>query len=67
MTTIINPQGGDSGAGVGMILGVVLVLVILVLFFVYGLPALRGGNNEGTNINIPDDINVTVDGGSNGQ
>lgn len=63
MTTIINPGNGNGdGNGVGTILAVVLVIVILILFFVYGLPALRGGNG-GTNINVPDQIDVNVDGG----
>jgi len=62
MTTIINPGGGEGGNGVGMILGVIIVIVVLVLLFVYGLPAIRGNNaDEGTNINIPDQIDINVD------
>ncbi len=45
MTTVIN-GGGDNGNGVGMVLSVVLVIVLIVLFFVYGLPAIRGANNN---------------------
>ena len=63
MTTIINPGTNDSGNGVGTILGVVLVIIVLILFFVYGLPALRGGNDGGTDVNIPDDVNVNVNPG----
>lgn len=63
MTTIINPGGGDGGNGVGMILGVVIALVVIFLFFVYGLPAIRGGNDGGTNINVPEQIDVNVNGG----
>ena len=64
MTTIINPGSNEGGNGVGTILTVVLVLVVLFLFFVYGLPAMRGGNNGGTNINVPDQIDVNVNPGN---
>jgi hypothetical protein len=65
MATVVNNPGttSDSGSGVGVIAVVVLVIVAL-LFFVYGLPALRTGggvpapnNNSGgtTNVNLPED------------
>ncbi len=41
--------------GAGLILGIIIaVLVVVVLFFVYGWPALRGGapQNPGANINV---------------
>ncbi len=61
MTTVIN-GGGDNGNGVGMVLSVVLVIIVVVLFFVYGLPAIRGANNNGgTQINVPDKIDINYD------
>lgn len=63
MTNIVNtpPAGNDSGSGVGIILGVLVALIIVVLFFVYGLPALRQGaspdNSSGAidvNVKLPD-------------
>ncbi|KKR32333.1 MAG: hypothetical protein UT65_C0003G0019 [Parcubacteria group bacterium GW2011_GWF2_39_8b] len=54
MTTIVNNPGasgsGDSGAG--LIIGVIIAIVLIVLFFVYALPAIRERNNGTTNINI---------------
>ena len=54
MTTVIN-GGGDNGNGIGMVLSVVLVIIVVVLFFVYGLPAIRGVND---NITIPDKVDI---------
>jgi hypothetical protein len=57
MTTIINTpgnSGGDSGSGYGFLLGVILVIVVGILFFRYGLPAIRqsGDRGDSTNINV---------------
>jgi hypothetical protein len=36
-----------------MVVGILVAIIIIVLFFVYGLPALRGSNQpNGTNINV---------------
>lgn len=59
MTTVINNPGGEGGSGVGIIVGVVLAIAIIAIFFIYGLPALRN-NNGGTNINVPDKIQVDI-------
>ncbi len=63
MATVINNpgNGGREDSGIGMIIGVLVVIVLIVLFFVYGLPAIR--NNQ----TAPNDINVDVDlpGGDN--
>ena len=57
MTTIVNtPRSGESDSGLGLILGIIIAIALVVLFIVYGLPALR--NNQapaeqpGTNINV---------------
>jgi len=53
MTTIINtPQPKeDSDGGMGMIIGLVIVVFVTFLFFVYGLPA---------QINVPSEIDVNI-------
>ncbi len=59
MATIINnPDSSGSDGGVGLILGVILTLVVIILFFMYGLPAIR--NNGGTNVNVPDKIDIEI-------
>lgn len=50
----------------GVVLGVVLVIVLAVLFFVYGLPALRTGGERDINIDVPDKVNVDLSGGEQG-
>ncbi len=50
MTTIINtPPSGDSSDSVwGLVLGVIIAIVLIVLFFIYALPALRQNDNQPT-------------------
>jgi len=62
MTTIVNnPPAGDSGGGMGMIVGLVVLVVLGALFFVYGLPYLRQMQLSGTpQINVPNQIDVNV-------
>ncbi len=64
MATIINkPSDSGNGSSVGIIVGVIVVLLLLGLFFVYALPALRGsGAPEATTI----DLNVDVPANNEG-
>lgn len=60
MTTIVNnPPSSDNSSGiVGMVVGVIVLLVLLYLGYIYGLPAIR---QMGTpQINIPSKIDVNV-------
>lgn len=57
MATIVNtPAGTSNDSSAGIIIGVIIALVLIVLFFVYGLPYLRDGVRESsspsTNINV---------------
>jgi hypothetical protein len=74
MATIINnPTPGVSNAtpvdredrGMGFVVGLILAILLLVLLFAYGLPALRGtrtGNDAApsANINVPEQVDVNV-------
>ena len=60
MTTIVNnpPSSDNSGGPMGWIIGLVVLLVVGYLVFVYGLPAIR---QMGTpQVNIPSKIDVNV-------
>jgi len=53
MTTVINSPGSSESGGVGMIIGVLVSIIVIVLFFMYGLPALRGNQtNESVDVNV---------------
>ena len=52
MTTVINtPSSGQSSdSGLGLVIGVIVAIAIVALFFIYGLPAIRQSNQPSTNI-----------------
>lgn len=71
MATIINnpptqaPAASEGGSMTGMLIAIVVIAIIGFLFFVYGLPAMRG--NQGANstnsnptITVPDTIDVNI-------
>jgi len=62
MATIVNnPQPSDnSGGPIGLVIMLVVVLVLIYLGFVYGLPAFRQMQSGGTQINVPNKIDVNV-------
>ena len=62
MTTIVNtPQpANNSGGPIMMIIALIVVLVLVYLGFMYGLPALRNMKSGGTQINVPDKIDINV-------
>lgn len=65
MATIVNTTPAareDTGSGMGFLLGIVLLLAFILLFFFYGLPlltqTLRG--TAGPQVNVPDKIDVNL-------
>ena len=67
MTTIVNnPAPTNEGSNpTGLILGIVILLAILGLLYFYGLPAFRNASS-GTQINVPDKVDVNINQGGNG-
>ncbi|MFZ2151707.1 MAG: hypothetical protein WAV09_01210 [Minisyncoccia bacterium] len=59
MTTVINNPGNGEGSGgvAGIVVGMIALIVVIAIFFVYVLPMIR-------NSNVPPqkslDINVTL-------
>lgn len=73
MPTVINNPGqgdGGSGMGSGLVIGIAIVILIgLVVFFVYGMPALRGGQqnpSDNINIQVPNPLDNQNGGGNGG-
>lgn len=62
MTTVVNNPAptNDSGGGMGMIIGGIVLIVVAYLFIVYGLPAFRNMQGGAPQINIPSKIDVNV-------
>lgn len=63
MTTIVNtpPTTDNSGGGpMGWIIGLVILLVLLYLGYVYGLPAIRNIQMGTPQINVPSQIDVNI-------
>ena len=55
MSTVINNPSNSESSDLGVIFGIILALLIIGLFFVYGIPVLRGNqtpSNEGINLQV---------------
>ncbi|MBI4134985.1 MAG: hypothetical protein HY471_02680 [Candidatus Sungbacteria bacterium] len=54
----------DRGDGAGLMLGIVMLVVLVALFLVYGLPYVRNSlRGDGSQINVPDRVRVDVNRG----
>jgi hypothetical protein len=57
-TVINNPRQGTEDSGMGLVLGVIIAIVLIALFWIYALPAIRNVSppttqpQGGTNINV---------------
>ncbi len=60
MTTIVNtPAPAEkSDGGMGMMIGLIVLAAVVLIFFVYGLPAIRQMGSP--QINIPSKIDVNI-------
>ncbi len=57
-TVINNPDHSGSDSGVGLIVGILIAVVVIFLFFFYGLPAMR--NNQAAPSDGSIDVNVDM-------
>ncbi len=62
MATIINnpPANDNSGGPMGMIIGIIVLIVLVYLGYVYGLPAIQHMQFGTPQINVPSKIDVNV-------
>jgi hypothetical protein len=71
MATVVNNPDRDNGSNVTSIAALIALVVLAILFFVYGLPLLSNAfnantQNPGTQINIPDQVDLNLNQGNNG-
>lgn len=61
MTTIVNtpPANNDSGP-MNMIIGLIVLVVLGYLVYVYGLPAIQNMQSATPQINVPSKIDINV-------
>lgn len=52
---------GDRNNNSNLLLGIILIIVLVILFFVFGLPMLQNTGNGGTNVSVPEQVDVNVD------
>jgi hypothetical protein len=69
MADIINnapATAPERDGGIGVAVAIVVILILAILFFMFGLPALRSGNagtaGDTTNVHV----NLPVQGGTSG-
>lgn len=63
MATIVNnppASNNNSGGPMGMLIVLIVLLVLGYLVYIYGLPAIQNMQSGGTQINVPDKIDVNV-------
>lgn len=64
MVTVVNPAPNNSssdGGGMGFLVGVILIIIFGVMFFVYGLPMIQNAMKDGVNVNVhPDEVKITA-------
>lgn len=60
MATYVESQPAQpSGNGMGYLLGVIILIIAAVLFFIYGLPFISGSYSGGSaHVNLPSRVNV---------
>jgi len=64
MTTVVNTPGGTTAdSSAGTIFALLIVALLAVLFFVYGLPAIQ--NAASPSVNVPSTIDVNIPGDGN--
>ena len=62
-TTIINPTPNTNPSGnngIGFLMGGIVLVILIVLFFVYALPYIRGFRGSGLQVNVPVPKNINI-------
>lgn len=66
-TEVIHEHTGGDSSSTGVIVGVLLVVLFaLLVFYFLGTGFMRSFSGTGTNVQIPDKVDVNVQGGQTG-
>lgn len=61
MTTIVNsPTPSSNNGNGGMIVGIFVLIILGLIFFYFGIPAIRKMGSVTPQINVPNQIDVNV-------
>lgn len=67
MATVINNPGTETvDSGGGWVFAVIVAIVLVALFLLFGLPALNRSNSTSPTINVPDSVDVNLQGSGSG-
>lgn len=70
MATVINNPSPNTqrvehvdrtdSSGLGFVVGLILLVLLAILLFAYGLPAIRNASQGGANVNVPERVDINV-------
>ena len=64
LSSMENNNSPGIGDSIVALVGVLVIVIIAIIFFVYALPNLRGSNKSGVQVNLPSTSNVQTGGSS---
>lgn len=60
MAVVVNNTGESPGSGMNSLLGIVLLVIVILVLFYWGLPILRRTATPSPSVNVPDKIDVNI-------
>lgn len=66
MATVLHEHTRENGNNTGTLVAVILLVLLAIAFFVYGLPYINGAN-QGPSVSVPEKVDVNVNTPNTGQ
>jgi hypothetical protein len=60
MATVVHEHTRENGNGSGTLIAIILLVILAVLFFMYGLPYIGGTMQGGQQVSVPEQVDVNV-------